>query len=56
MGNYHYQKRLVKVGLHLKDRAVILEGLKPGELLVTDGALLLRAEQNTQLQRKRSLQ
>lgn len=56
MGNYHYQRRLVKVGLHLKDRAVILEGLKPGELLVTDGALLLRAEQNTQLQRKRSLQ
>ena len=50
MGNYHYQKRLVKVGLRLKDRAVILEGLKPDELLVTDGALLLRAEQNTQLQ------
>lgn len=49
-GHYHYQKRLVKVGLRLKDRAVILEGLKPGELLVTDGALLLRAEQNTQLQ------
>lgn len=56
MGNYHYQKRLIKTGLRLKDRAVILEGLKPGELLVTDGALLLRAEQNTQLQSKRSLQ
>ncbi len=56
MGNYHYQKRLVKVGLRLKDRAIILSGLKPGELLVTDGALLLRAEQNTQLQSKRSLQ
>lgn len=56
MGNYHYQKRLVKVGLRLKDRAVILEGLKAGEHLVIDGALLLRAEQNTQLQSKRSMQ
>ena len=30
IGDYHYQKRAVKVGLRLKDRAVILEGLKPG--------------------------
>jgi len=55
-GSYRYQKRLVKAGLRLKDRAIILEGLKPGELLVTDGALLLRAEQNTQLQNKKNLQ
>ena len=34
IGDYHYQKRPVKVGLRLKDRAVILEGLKPGERLV----------------------
>ncbi|MBX3616302.1 MAG: efflux RND transporter periplasmic adaptor subunit [Nitrosomonas sp.] len=55
-GNYHYQKRLVKTGLRLKDRAVILDGLKPGEHLVTDGALLLRAEQNFQHQSKTTLQ
>ena len=53
-GNYHYQKRLVKVGLRLKDRAVILDGLKPGERLVVDGALLLNAEQNNQMQSKES--
>lgn len=52
IGDYHYQKRLVKAGLRLKDRAVILEGLKPGERLVVDGALLLRAEQNNQSQRR----
>lgn len=54
MGNYHYQKRLVKVGLRIKDRAVILDGLKPGERLVIDGALLLRAEQNNQSQSDKS--
>lgn len=56
MGNYRYQKRLVKIGLRLKDRAVILEGLKAGEHLVTDGALLLHAEQNNQLHNKRKMQ
>ncbi|MDV6345320.1 efflux RND transporter periplasmic adaptor subunit [Nitrosomonas sp. Is37] len=48
IGNYHYQKRLVKTGLRLKEKVVIHEGLKPGERLVTDGALLLRAEQETE--------
>ncbi len=56
MGNYHYQKRLVRIGLRLKDRAVVLEGLEAGEHLVIDGALLLRAEHNTQLQSKRRMQ
>ena len=51
-GNYHYQKRRAKVGLRLKDRAVILDGLKPDERLVIDGALLLNAEQNHQMQSK----
>lgn len=55
IGDYHYQKRWVKTGLRLKDRAVVLEGLNVGEQLVIDGALLLRAEQNTQLQSKRRL-
>ncbi|CAA9891737.1 Membrane fusion protein, cobalt-zinc-cadmium efflux system [Candidatus Methylobacter favarea] len=49
-GDYHYQKRLVKAGLRLKGRAVILEGIKPGERLVVDGALLLRTEQDSEQQ------
>jgi len=51
-GNYHYQKRQAKVGLRLKDRAVILDGLEPNERLVVDGALLLNAEQNNQMHSK----
>ena len=50
IGDYHYQKRPVKVGLRLKDRAVILEGLKPGDRLVIHGALLLRTEQDAEHQ------
>lgn len=50
IGDYHYQKRPVKTGLRLKDRAVILEGVKPGERLVVDGALLLRTEQDSEQQ------
>jgi cobalt-zinc-cadmium efflux system membrane fusion protein len=44
----HYQKRPVKVGLRLKDRAVIQDGLKAGERLVVDGALLLRNEEDAE--------
>lgn len=50
IGDYHYRKRPVKVGLRLKERAVILEGLKPGERLVVHGALLLRTEQDAEHQ------
>ena len=50
IGHYHYQKRPVTVGLRLKDRAVILDGLKPGDRLVVGGALLLRTEQDTEQQ------
>jgi cobalt-zinc-cadmium efflux system membrane fusion protein len=46
IGDYHYQKRPVKTGLRLKGHTVILEGLHPGEHLVTEGALLLRAEED----------
>ncbi len=48
IGDGHYQKRPVKAGLRLKDRAVILEGLKPEERLVIDGALLLRTEEDAE--------
>jgi cobalt-zinc-cadmium efflux system membrane fusion protein len=50
IGDYHYRRRPVKVGLRLKERAVILEGLKPGERLVVHGALLLRTEQDAEHQ------
>lgn len=41
----HYQQRPVKLGLRLKDRAVIFQGLQAGEQLVTEGALMLRVEE-----------
>jgi cobalt-zinc-cadmium efflux system membrane fusion protein len=50
IGHYHYQKRPVTVGLRLKDRAVILDGLKSGDRLVVGGALLLRTERDTEQQ------
>jgi cobalt-zinc-cadmium efflux system membrane fusion protein len=45
VGDGHYKRRDVKVGLRLRDRAVIAEGLKPGEVIVSQGALLLRTEE-----------
>lgn len=42
----HYRQRPVKMGLRLKDRAVVTEGLQPGDALVTEGALVLRAEED----------
>lgn len=48
IGDGHYQKRPVKVGLRLKDKSVILEGLQAGERLVVDGALLLRTEEDSE--------
>lgn len=41
----HYRQRPVEIGLRLKDKAVIRQGLQPGEQLVTEGALMLRAEE-----------
>jgi cobalt-zinc-cadmium efflux system membrane fusion protein len=56
MGNHHSQKRPVKVGPRLKDRAVIHEGLTPGERVVIEGALLLRAEQGSDPQKRQNKQ
>lgn len=47
-----YQKRPVKVGLRLKDKAIIREGLQAGERLVVDGALLLRTEEDADAEAK----
>jgi cobalt-zinc-cadmium efflux system membrane fusion protein len=44
----HYQKRPVEIGLRLKDKAIITQGLRPNELLVTEGALMLRAEEEVE--------
>jgi cobalt-zinc-cadmium efflux system membrane fusion protein len=44
----HYQQRPVEIGLRLKDKAVITQGLQPNELLVTEGALMLRAEEEVE--------
>ncbi len=44
----HYQQHPVEIGLRLKDKAVITKGLQPGEKLVTEGALTLRAEEEVE--------
>ena len=41
----HYRQRPISLGLRLKDKAVVLQGLEPNERLVTEGALMLRAEE-----------
>ncbi len=41
----HYQQRPVEIGLRLKEQAVVTKGLQPNEQLVTEGALMLRAEE-----------
>lgn len=50
LGDGRYQKRPVKVGLRLKEQAVISEGLRAGDRLVVDGALLLRTEEDAEVQ------
>ena len=46
--DHHYKQRAVKIGLRLKDKAVITEGLQPEEQLVTEGALMLRTEEEVE--------
>jgi cobalt-zinc-cadmium efflux system membrane fusion protein len=48
LGDNHYQQRPVEIGLRLKDKAVITQGLQPNEILVTEGALMLRAEEEVE--------
>lgn len=42
----HFQRRKVDLGLRLKTVAVVENGLNPGEKLVSEGALMLRTEEN----------
>jgi len=41
MDRHHFVQRLVKVGLQRDGRYQILEGLQPGDLAVTDGAVFI---------------
>jgi len=50
----HYQQRQVEIALRLKDKAVINRGLKPDEQLVTEGALMLRAEEEVETESDKS--
>jgi cobalt-zinc-cadmium efflux system membrane fusion protein len=36
-----FEQRIVKIGLQKDDRVQVLDGLRPGELVVTDGAVFL---------------
>jgi cobalt-zinc-cadmium efflux system membrane fusion protein len=38
---HHFVQRIVKTGLRTEDQVEILDGLHPGELVVTDGAVFL---------------
>ena len=38
---HHFTQRIVKVGLRKNDRVQILDGVQPGELVVSDGAVFL---------------
>ena len=37
----HFSQRIIKTGLRTDDRVQVLEGLRPGELVVSDGAVFL---------------
>jgi cobalt-zinc-cadmium efflux system membrane fusion protein len=46
--NDHYRQRAVKIGLRLNNNAVVIDGLQANEQLVTEGALMLRAEEEVE--------
>lgn len=39
--NHHFQRRIIRTGIQQDGMRQVLEGLKPGEQVVTDGAILL---------------
>ncbi|MBD9355395.1 efflux RND transporter periplasmic adaptor subunit [Methylomonas albis] len=45
-----YRQRRVEIGLRLQNKAVIRQGLQADELLVTEGALMLRAEEEVEIE------
>ena len=44
----NYQQREVDINLRLKDKAIVSQGLQENELLVSEGALTLRSEEETE--------
>ena len=48
LDNDHFRQRPIEIGLRLKDSAVVTKGLLPNEQLVTEGALMLRAEEEVE--------
>ncbi|MDD1621003.1 MAG: efflux RND transporter periplasmic adaptor subunit [Methylococcaceae bacterium] len=46
----HFQQRPVDINLRLKDQAVVSSGLAAGDQLVTEGALMLRAEEEIDIE------
>ena len=46
--DHHYKQRPVNIGLRLKDKAIITDGLKENEQVVIEGALTLRAEEEVE--------
>ena len=47
--DHHYKQRPVKIGLRLKDKAIITDGLQANEQVVIEGALTLRAEEEVEI-------
>ena len=45
LDEHHFKQKPVTIALRLKDKAIIRSGLSAGEQLVTEGALMLRAEE-----------
>lgn len=48
LDDHHFKQKPVTIDLRLKDKAVIAAGLSAGEQLVTEGALMLRAEEEVE--------
>lgn len=48
LDDHHFKQKPVQIALRLKDRAIVAGGLAVGEQLVTEGALMLRAEEEVE--------
>lgn len=48
LDDHHFKQKPVEIALRLKDKAIVGGGLAVGEQLVTEGALMLRAEEEVE--------
>jgi len=44
LGDNKFEKRIVKLGMEQHGRVQVLEGIKPGEQIVTEGSFILKSE------------